>query len=293
MLDKKGRALEPFWGQRVLWSLTEGGLAIALMKSSGSSGARGLRAMSITAGLPFTIVLCMMCSSLLTMLKEDEKNKNNVDEVQSLTSGGTSKKWKMHIFGGVLDLIEVIPATLVFFQGIPAQIFELGALTRTLVYFAISCVCPAIPSFITLSKINKSSMRYNDFQEAAGSGGCCGKSEVQEQVQSTMTMFGSEMIFNVVTSASILLCEIWFVLSIAISDEYGENGGWYAFAWSAYFFMALLMSIVRAQTRKRFKIDGNGFADLTCCFFLYFQAGHQYWYQASSDFTDDGEGKRP
>lgn len=108
-------------------------------------------------------------------------------------------------------------------------------------------------------------------------------------------MFKSEAVFNVVAALTIAVLEGVFVVAIIISDgdsklaESAEamNGGWYAIGWSAYFFMTLLMSVCRTQTRRFCNIDGNGFSDLLACFFVYFQAAHQMWEESTG--LDEGD----
>jgi choline-glycine betaine transporter len=95
--DKDGNEKDPHWAQRVLWSLTEGALAIGLMTAGGADATKALQAMSITLGLPFTIVLCFMMPSLLRMLAfEDSKVKI------------TDYQWNFPIYGGFLDIFDVV-----------------------------------------------------------------------------------------------------------------------------------------------------------------------------------------
>ena len=50
--------------QRVFWALTEGATATALLYAGGTDALQALQAVSIAAGLPYTILLCFMCVSL-------------------------------------------------------------------------------------------------------------------------------------------------------------------------------------------------------------------------------------
>ncbi|KAJ7373553.1 hypothetical protein OS493_011155 [Desmophyllum pertusum] len=50
--------------QRVFWALTEGATATALLYAGGADALQALQAVSIAAGLPYTILLCFMCVSL-------------------------------------------------------------------------------------------------------------------------------------------------------------------------------------------------------------------------------------
>lgn len=50
--------------QRVFWALTEGATATALLYVGGTDALQALQAVSIAAGLPYTILLCFMCVAL-------------------------------------------------------------------------------------------------------------------------------------------------------------------------------------------------------------------------------------
>ena len=55
--------------QRVFWALTEGATATALLCVGGTDALQALQAVSIAAGLPFTILLCFMCVALWTAVQ--------------------------------------------------------------------------------------------------------------------------------------------------------------------------------------------------------------------------------
>ena len=50
--------------QRVFWALTEGATATALLYVGGTDALQALQAVSIAAGLPYTVLLCFMCVAL-------------------------------------------------------------------------------------------------------------------------------------------------------------------------------------------------------------------------------------
>src|SRR3546814_3075378 len=52
-------------GQRVFWATFEGLVAAALLLVGGASALNALQAMAVSTGFPFTIVLLLMCVSLL------------------------------------------------------------------------------------------------------------------------------------------------------------------------------------------------------------------------------------
>jgi len=61
--------------QKIFWCWTEGAVAIALLvagdKAGGNKALSAIRAVSIVAGLPFTFMLCFMCTSTWRALKID------------------------------------------------------------------------------------------------------------------------------------------------------------------------------------------------------------------------------
>ena len=62
--------------QRIFWASMEGAIAIALLYGGGKEALSALQAGAIATGLPFTIVLLVMCISLYKGLKEEMNLKN-------------------------------------------------------------------------------------------------------------------------------------------------------------------------------------------------------------------------
>lgn len=67
MLTSGGHANPPIW-QRVFWALTEGAVAIVLLVVG---GLKALQSAAITTGLPFCVVMLVMCFSLLRELQKE------------------------------------------------------------------------------------------------------------------------------------------------------------------------------------------------------------------------------
>jgi BCCT family betaine/carnitine transporter len=59
-------------GQRVFWAVTEGIIAVALLLGGGSEALTALQAGAISTGLPFTLVLILMCWSLYNVLNSEK-----------------------------------------------------------------------------------------------------------------------------------------------------------------------------------------------------------------------------
>jgi choline/glycine/proline betaine transport protein len=67
MLTSGGHPNPPMW-QRIFWALTEGAVAIALLVIG---GLKALQSAAITTGLPFCLVMLLMCVALLRQLRRD------------------------------------------------------------------------------------------------------------------------------------------------------------------------------------------------------------------------------
>jgi len=59
--------------QRIFWASIEGAIAIALLWIGGTEAVQALQAAAISTGLPFTIVLILMCVSLLMGLRTEKR----------------------------------------------------------------------------------------------------------------------------------------------------------------------------------------------------------------------------
>jgi BCCT family betaine/carnitine transporter len=69
-----GGKLDPPVPQRVFWAAMEGAIAVALLYGGGKEALSALQAGAITTGLPFTLVLLLMCVSLYKGLSHEIKN---------------------------------------------------------------------------------------------------------------------------------------------------------------------------------------------------------------------------
>ncbi len=58
--------------QRIFWASTEGAIAAALLWIGGTEAIQALQAGAISTGLPFTIVLLLMCVSLVLGLRTEK-----------------------------------------------------------------------------------------------------------------------------------------------------------------------------------------------------------------------------
>lgn len=60
--------------QRIFWATLEGVIAGTLLYGGGAEALKALQAGAISVGLPFTLVLLLMCVSLYKGLREEQKN---------------------------------------------------------------------------------------------------------------------------------------------------------------------------------------------------------------------------
>ena len=65
---------EPPVVQRIFWACMEGVTATALLIAGGSNALNALSTVSIVAGLPYTALLCLICTSTWRALKMDAKD---------------------------------------------------------------------------------------------------------------------------------------------------------------------------------------------------------------------------
>jgi len=85
--------------QRVFWALTEGAVAIACLASGGFSSLTALQAVSIVMGLPFTIIMMMMATSLWRALKIEKGE---------IAPRGVRIEWTLPLYGGIFDWPEFV-----------------------------------------------------------------------------------------------------------------------------------------------------------------------------------------
>jgi len=59
----------------VFWALIEGAIAAALLWVGGTQAIEALQAGAISTALPFTVILLVMCVSLLMGLRTEQRNR--------------------------------------------------------------------------------------------------------------------------------------------------------------------------------------------------------------------------
>merc|ERR1712137_773332 len=94
-----GNGRHPHVVQRVVWAFSEGAVCIALLRAGGSTALSSLQAISIVMGLPFTIVLMLVCSALWRALKIEAGDMKPINE---------RTDWTLPLYGGIFDVIEKV-----------------------------------------------------------------------------------------------------------------------------------------------------------------------------------------
>ncbi|MCU7372910.1 BCCT family transporter [Paucibacter sp. O1-1] len=61
--------------QRIFWAVIEGAIAAVLLWVGGTQAVEALQAGAISTGLPFTIILLLMCVSLIMGMRTEKHNK--------------------------------------------------------------------------------------------------------------------------------------------------------------------------------------------------------------------------
>jgi len=120
---------------KVYWAFTEGGLACALLIAGGNDALNALRAVSIIAGVPFTVFVCMICLSIGTTFRYD----------QGWVLNHQYDTWKVQLYGGIFDWAEYV------FSSFQSPRPEMRHITG----FFGCLVCPPYYVFYSLQKVGR------------------------------------------------------------------------------------------------------------------------------------------
>lgn len=84
MLTSGGHLEPPTW-QRVFWATAEGATAAALLYTGGEKVLSGLKAGVVSFGLPFCVLMLLMCYALYKALREEDLSPKEANEKQTET----------------------------------------------------------------------------------------------------------------------------------------------------------------------------------------------------------------
>ena len=209
--------------QRIFWAFTEGALATALLVSGGNEALRALQSAAIISGLPFTLLLCVMCVSITSMCDRAEKNNSEGKETSLQDDYHSRRVFSMRIFGGIFDVMEY------------ALSFGMYDEERTktsprpsgadFMNFLVATLFPFVPLYKVYSFLNPKASDKN---------------------------------YNVMMTLFYACC---FYLWIALFASMSVTRGLRAFAWCALMTCGCVLCTVRSNVRARFGIEGNLVAD--------------------------------
>eukprot|EP00413_Alexandrium_margalefii_P000729 CAMPEP_0204518760 /NCGR_PEP_ID=MMETSP0661-20131031/4365_1 /ASSEMBLY_ACC=CAM_ASM_000606 /TAXON_ID=109239 /ORGANISM="Alexandrium margalefi, Strain AMGDE01CS-322" /LENGTH=978 /DNA_ID=CAMNT_0051524225 /DNA_START=45 /DNA_END=2979 /DNA_ORIENTATION=- len=235
--------------QRVLWALSEGLVAIAVINAGGDKSLKALRAMSIMMGLPFTVILMLAVTALWRALKIDQGH---------LPPRALRTEWKLPLYGGIFDILQ--------------KIWSLGKAPgpqgKSIPSFFIGLFCPPLIYMKILKKMNERQKEYSSAAEKVG------LTYSQSLMSSPM-----EDAFMVVC-AGVMYILFWLMHILCWSKV---NDGFYGLAWTAYVFFCGIVGSTRYVVRTFYKIAGNPMEDFCAVAFLWPQALAQMAEQLEED----------
>jgi choline-glycine betaine transporter len=217
--------------QRILWSFTEGAVAIGLMIAGGSESTGALQAVSVVMGLPYTIVLCFMCLSLsVSCAQEDKMLKGDRASLLSGSLQGCRSGFKLELYRGIFDILE-------FVCSLDKQ--YLNSFLSSIVPFLRDSILPFLSVWSCFSKL--------------GNGKISGFN---------MLNFVLAVVFTIMWIS---------LGAATVADAAGivEDTSYAAFSLTFYLAFVCVVTQVRTQVRLGYQIEGSIVEDFLASFFLY------------------------
>jgi hypothetical protein len=269
--------------QRVFWALTEGAVAISLLQAGGKDSVKALQALSICAGLPFTIILMYICTSLWRALKIDQGH---------LLPREQRTDWSLPLYAGIFDIFETV---LSFGKApLPAAVHAKN--------FVLGLACPPLLLWKTLRGVSeqmraakeadivvaeKPAEKVEDPAEDAGSamnekpGTTLEDSE--KEASSVMKGKPTTTLEDLLLVIGASLCYLAFVIfHILAGTKEGDLTGMFAFGWVSLVFFSVIVATVRYNQRAFYRIEGNIAEDFFAALFFWPQVLAQMVYQIES-----------
>ena len=166
------------------------------------------------------------------MCEELENHESGRDVDPQLLLPTKSKTWQFPVFGGIFDILEVI-----FSVGKVHNDLEISMPTRELAIGFIRCL---LLPFISI-----------------------------HSVYSALDLKKQHKLSNALTTIAFTICHGAWIALFACGTI---NHGFIAFAWSAFFINACILTSVRMDFRSKNGIVGNAIGDFIASSFLYPQA---------------------
>ncbi|CAE8591992.1 unnamed protein product [Polarella glacialis] len=233
--------------QRVFWAISEGVVCIVLLRAGGQESLKALQSVSICAGLPFTVIIMLMCSALWRALKIDQ---------QHMPARDQRVDWALPLYGGIFDILEFGLSS--GMSGLPqsstVRDFFLGLFAPPLLLWKALRGLAALPA-----------------QQPKGTSA--------NSQPSTVLQDG----FMVVACS--LTYSAWIILHILTSAKVEGASGFWGIAWTAFVGFAVLVASVRHGIRAHFKIEGSGLEDLFAALLIWPQTLAQMVQQVSQEHS--------
>lgn len=205
--------------QRIFWAFTEGAVATALLVAGGGEGLRALQAASIISGLPFAVMLCLMCVSIYKMCIRAEKNDKEDHETSLQEEYQRHKTFAVPIYGGVFNIFEWI-VSLGCVHPVRQALMPLPSV-KDGIDFVIAILFPFIPLYHLYSRFSP--------KQSAKRGNLIGAA-----------LYG---VFHI----------LWIALFASMSVSRGLRG----FAWIAFLFNGCILSALRSKSTFTFHSPSN------------------------------------
>lgn len=217
--------------QRIFWAISEGAVAVALLQAGGQDALKALRSLSIIMGLPFTVIMMLMCSAMWRALKLDQGH-------MPLRHQRTD--WRMPLYGGIFDIIQTLHTR--GRQGFPPG--------RHVKNFVIGFLMPPLVLMPVLRKL------ASRVQQASSLKACKTAADVVAPTE--------DMFMVVACGATYLAFWILHILCWA-----GTNAGLYGLGWTALVAFTVIVAVARYSVRKFYRIEGNPCEDFFATLFLW------------------------
>ncbi len=200
---------ETHWLQQTFWAFTEGTVATALLVAGGGEGLRALQAASILSGLPFAVLLCLMCISIHKMCIRAETNDNEGKETTLQEEYKTYNIFSVPIYGGVFNIVEWI-VSLGSVHPVRKELMPVPR-AKDLIHFMVATVFPFIPLYQLYAKFSP--------KQSDKSG-------------------------NIITAA---FYGLFHILWIALFILMGVSRGFRGFGWITILFNGCILSVLRSK----------------------------------------------
>merc|ERR1719198_367475 len=277
-LASNGR-FDHHWLQRVLWAFLEGGVATGLIIAGGAKALRALQAASIIAGLPFTILLCFACASILNFCSHIDtfgrQDMIEIDDSSVTSSSGDTRRSNSILTAQDEHFAAMMRKPRAEFGPVVVTQFDRQSLfstrKRQFVMPYLGGVFNYLEWLCSFGKIHPELAQHTPLPNSAclmalAKGGLAPFVSVYEICNVLDTKKKSPWLSFLLAGVQTLLFFTWIgCFAVPNSLEPGIS----AFGWLAFVAQAFLLTYLRLNLRQRYNIAGGLVYDFLCCFALY------------------------